>query len=116
MKEKNDLAERLFQFAIKAVEFSRTIPHNIENNVIRYQLTKAATSAGANYEEAQAGSSRPDFNAKVDISLREMRESNYWLRMLQKLQIGDANLCGWLVGESRELKLILGSIASKTSK
>ncbi|WP_050951018.1 four helix bundle protein [Ignavibacterium album] len=33
--------------------------------------------------EAQAGSSKPDFNNKVRIALREMRESNYWLRIIK---------------------------------
>lgn len=61
----------------------RTQVPSSELNVIKYQLTKSATSIGANYEEAQAGSSKLDFTNKVRISLREMRESNYWLRILK---------------------------------
>ncbi|RPI66831.1 MAG: four helix bundle protein [Ignavibacteriales bacterium] len=55
----------------------KKFPRTPEMNVIRYQLEKCSTSSGANYEEAQAGSSKPDFNNKGRISLREMRESNY---------------------------------------
>ncbi len=113
---KNDLSERLLRFSVDIFLFLKTIPHNVENNVIRYQLAKSSTSAGANYEEAQAGSTRPDFNAKVDIALKEMRESNYWLKLLDALKIGDLDLLKKLLKESHELKLILGSIASKTSK
>ncbi|WP_291093681.1 four helix bundle protein [Empedobacter sp. UBA6745] len=54
--------------------------------IIKYQLVKAATSIGANYEEAQAGSSKADFINKVDISLKEARESNYWLRLIEALE------------------------------
>ena len=36
-------------------------------------------------KEAQGAVSRPDFGNKVGISLREMRESNYWLRILNEL-------------------------------
>jgi four helix bundle protein len=58
---KNDLDKRLFDFAVRVIKFLRTLPATSEYNVIKYQLTKSATSSGANYEEAQAGSSRADF-------------------------------------------------------
>lgn len=115
---KNDLNERLFIFASKCLRFLRTIPNETEYRVIKYQLAKSSTSAGANYEESQAGSSLADFHNKVKISLREMRETNYWLRLLNSL--ADDNLktdkLNWLINESRELKNILGSIIQKTRK
>src|ERR1035437_1225772 len=67
-----------------AIEFSNTLPYSPENKTIRTQLSKSACSSGANYEEAQSGSSKADFTNKVRISLREMRESNYWLRIIQR--------------------------------
>ena len=76
-------------------------------NAIRYQLAKAATSSGANYEEAQAAVSRAEFGHKVGISLKEMRESNYWLRLLKEF-FPDNDLLLALVYESNELKLIWG--------
>jgi len=79
-------------------------------------LTKSATSSGANYEEAQASSSRADFKNKINISLKEMRESNYWLKIFKALDIGDKETGKYLVNESGELKRILGSISSNTSK
>jgi four helix bundle protein len=72
-----NLTDRLFNFAVSVLKFLKKLPRTPEMNVIRYQLAKCSTSSGANYEEAQAGSSKPDFNNKVRISLREMRESNY---------------------------------------
>jgi len=54
-KGNNDLCNRLFEFAIRVIEFLRTIPYTPENKVIRTQLAKSATSAGANYEESQGG-------------------------------------------------------------
>lgn len=115
---KNDLNERLFNFAIRCLKFIRNIPSTTEYRVIKYQLAKSATSSGANYEESQAGSSKADFNNKVRISLREMRESNYWLRIIEgineKSTIKDE--LEWLINESKELKNILGSIVSKTSR
>ena len=84
--ERKDLEDRLFNFAIRTIKFLRTLPAASEYNVIKYQLTKSATSSGANYEEAQAGSSKADFINKVRIALREMRESNYWFRIIKGIE------------------------------
>ena len=94
------------------------MPNTNEYKVIKYQLAKTATSSGANYEESQAGSSKADFNNKVRISLREMRESNYWLRLIGGIieKTTNKNELVWLINESKELKNILGSIVSKTNK
>ena len=83
-ERKNDLYERLFEFAVRVIEFLKTLPYTPENKTIRTQLSKSACSTGANYEEAQGGSSRADFTNKVRLSLREMRESNYWLRIIKR--------------------------------
>jgi len=115
MEKRNDLAERLFEFAVRVIEFLKTLPYTPENKTIRTQLSKSACSSGANYEEAQAGSSRPDFSNKVRISLREMRESNYWLRIIKRtVKEADTDETDYLVKESSELKSILGSIVQKS--
>ncbi len=57
--------------------------------MICYQLAKSSTSVGANYEEAQAGASKADFKNKVKISLKEARESNYWLRVVKALETSE---------------------------
>ena len=74
MKKRNELSNRLLNFAVRVIKFLRTIPKTPEYNVIRYQLIKSSTSAGANYDEAQSGFSRADFHYKVNISLKEMSE------------------------------------------
>lgn len=113
--KKNDLCGRLFEFAVAVIEFLKTLPYSPENKTIRTQLSKSACSSGANYEESQAGSSKADFNNKVRISLREMRESNYWLRIIKRT-VREINMSDLdqLIKESVELKNILGSIAQKS--
>lgn len=116
---KNDLQERLFDFVVRVFKFLRTLPNSQEYSVIRYQLLKSSSSTGANYEEAQGGSSRADFAYKVEIALKEMRESNYWLRLIKATDEGnqiDKTELDELIKESKELKLILGSIVTKTKK
>jgi len=119
MLEQNNLSKRLFVFSTDAIKFLRTLPKGVEYKVIHYQLVKSCTSSGANYEEAQSGTSRPDFNNKVRISLKEMRESNYWFRVLYEiidLSKIDVDFLKYLTNESKELTKILGSIVNKTGK
>lgn len=114
----NELTLRLFNFTVRTIKFLKAITDSPECKVIRYQLIKSSSSAGANYEEAQAGSSKADFTNKVRIALREMRESNYWLRLIKATNesVFNVNELEWLINESSELKKILGSIVQEFVK
>ena len=115
MKER-ELCSRLFKFAVETIRMLKSLGSSTALNVIKFQLTKSATSCGANYEEAQAACSRADFLNKIRISLKEMRESNYWLRILKELEIKDIIEINTLAKESLELKNILGAISKNTDK
>lgn len=113
----NDLQKRIFDFVVDVILFLRTLPDTQELKIIKNQLIKSSSSTGANYEEAQAGSSKADFIYKTEISLKEMRESNYWLRLIKTISIDlDKEKLNYLINESAELKLILGSIVSKSKR
>lgn len=111
----NELNERLLKFSIETILFMRRLPNTIDLIIIKKQIVRSCTSAGANYEEAQAASSKPDFIYKVRISLKEMRESNYWLRIILGITSGSEilNQCKYLIDESSQLKNILGSICRR---
>jgi four helix bundle protein len=109
----NDLKERLFRFAVDVLKMLGTLKGGKETDVIVYQLSKSSTSSGANYEESQAAVSKADFINKVGISLKEMRESNYWLRII-KARFPDTGNIDYLTGESEELGKILASIIIKS--
>ena len=53
MKYEKDLEERLFNFAVDTIKFLNTIPYKNEYNVFKAQLSKSATSVGANYSPCQ---------------------------------------------------------------
>jgi four helix bundle protein len=112
--QNNNLLDRTFKFGVNCIIFLRTLPRDFEYNVIKLQLTKSSTSIGANYEESQAGSSKADFKNKVRISLREARESNYWLRVIKALERPENEQLESLIQESKELKNILASIINNT--
>ncbi len=112
--QNNNLLDRTFKFGVNCIIFLRTLPRDFEYNVIKLQLTKSSTSIGANYEESQAGSSKAAFKNNVRISLREARESNYWLRVIKALERSENEQLESLIQESKELKNILASIINNT--
>ena len=77
------ITERAFAFAVRIVKLCKYLEKHssVSRNVIN-QLLDAGTSVGANLEEAVAGQSKADFIHKNAISLKEARESNYWLRLI----------------------------------
>jgi four helix bundle protein len=86
MNEKTiHLLERTFRFGVDVLKFLSTLPYNFIYKVPMLQLSRSATSIGANYEEAQGAVSKRDFSHKIGISYREARESVYWLRTLNEL-------------------------------
>ena len=115
MEYGSDLKDRLFELAAEVVIMLMEQKIRKETDVIRYQLSKASTSSGANYEEAQAAISRREFGVKVAISLKEMRESNFWLRIIVRIDPTNEK-AKELLTESEELMKILGKINSKVNK
>jgi four helix bundle protein len=113
---KRDLDGRVFNFTIRVILFLRKLPNDIEFRNIKHQLIRAVTSVGANYEEAQAASSRADFRNKVNIALKEIRETCYWIKIIGALEHQHAAEIKEIQAEAKELLLIFGSITSKVSK
>jgi four helix bundle protein len=85
-----DIQTRTFQFALRIATLGRDDEYRriVRQTVIR-QLVRAATSIGANVEEAAAGQTKPDFVAKMAVARKESREVNFWLRLAEELRIVD---------------------------
>ena len=73
------LEARTKAFAIRIIKLSATLPNTVEGKIVRNQLTKAGTSIGANYREANRARSRADFKSKIKICESEASETGYWL-------------------------------------
>jgi four helix bundle protein len=80
-----DIAERLVTLAVRTIRFQERLPRNRATLHIGLQLVRSVTSGGANFEEARRAESRNDFVHKVAIASKELAESLYWLRILNRL-------------------------------
>ncbi len=116
MKGVQDIHERVFEFACRIVRLHRELIHiRGTNRVAANQLLRSGTGIGSNLEEAKAAQSKPDFIAKTRISLKEARESNYWLRLIEATEKLTPDRIHPLVQESHEIVAILTSIVKSAS-
>ncbi len=113
-----NITERTFDFSLRIIKLCRVLnkKYVMENNILAKQLLRSGTSIGANVEEAQAGQSRKDFINKMAIALKEARETNYWLRLLEASKILPKEKLAELIKESDEIKKIIGAIIVKSKK
>jgi len=82
----NLIQTKSFEFSLSIISLYRLLQAEREY-IISKQVLRSATSIGANIEEAIGGQSKRDFLAKVSISLKEARETRYWLKLLQESEI-----------------------------
>lgn len=115
MAEIRKLDERLLEFGARIMRLVESLPPTIVGKRIGYQLLRSGTAVGANYEEAQAAESKADFVHKLQLSLKELRESDYWLRLLAKAATIPLERLVEMLEESSQLKTIL-SEAVATAK
>lgn len=110
MKSKNPLRDKSFAFSVKVARLCIEIQKKHKEFVLTRQLLKAATSIGANVEEAIGGHSDRDFYYKITIAHREARESDYWIRLLGELELFNQNTTKQLLEDISELIKLSGSI------
>ena len=116
MAKQRDLDERLLEYGARIVKLVESLPKTIAGRTIADQLLRSGMSVGANYEEAQAAESRNDFVHKLLIALKELRESNYWLRLLAKAETLPPERLASIINESNQLRSILSkSVATAKS-
>jgi four helix bundle protein len=113
----NDLGERLLEYGARLIKLVESLPNTLVGRHVANQLLRSGTSVGANYEEACGAESKVDFAHKLQIALKELRESNYWLRLLVKSgKIPEARIAD-LLDESKQLRAILSkSVATAKGK
>lgn len=81
-----DLEDRLLEFAARIVELTESLPNTRAQNHIAGQLLRCGTSSLSNHGEVEAAESRRDFLHKLRVSLKELRETKRWLRLLGRIK------------------------------
>ena len=112
-----ELAERLLDLAVRVAKVVDALPRTRMGRHVADQLMRSATAPAANYEEGCAAESRADFEHKLAIALKELRESRFWLRFIIKAQLLPSERMEDLLDECTQLGKIIGkSIATSKGK
>jgi four helix bundle protein len=110
----HDLEERLLEYGVRIIKVVESLPKNLAGRRIGDQLLRSGTAVGAHYEEARGAESRDDFAHKLQMALKELRESNYWLRLLAKAGTVSPDRLADLLDESKQLRAILSKAVATT--
>ena len=105
------LEKRTRAFGISIIRLSEKLPSNPEAKVIKSQITRAGTSIGANYREANRSRSKPDFKSKIKICESEASETQYWLEIIKELKWLNQNDLSHELQECSELLAIFTTIS-----
>lgn len=108
-----EIRERTFLFAARTIRLVRQFPRTVDAIEVGRQLVRAATSIGANVEEAHGAESKRDFAHKMSIACKEARETRYWLRLV-RTAISQNGESDHLLQESDEIVRILSTIVAKS--
>ena len=114
MKSDNVVLDKSFDFAVRIVKLYKHLRYAVDERVLSTQVLKSGTSIGANIREALRSSSRKDFVAKMNISLKEAYEMEYWLELLYKTEYISKKEYDSIFPQCRELTNILSQIILTT--
>lgn len=110
MKGNNIIQEKSFAFAVRAVKLFKYLQEAKKEFVLSKQFLRCATSIGANVEESIGGQSDKDFLSKLSIAYKEVRETMYWLRILQATDYLTQSEAESMLTDAEELCKIFGKI------
>jgi four helix bundle protein len=113
-----DIHERCMSYALRAVRLYQALTEKGygPGREIGRQFFRAATSIGANLAEARSAQSKADFVHKANLSLKEARESSYWLELLHRSGLVSKARLDDIRSETDEIQAILVTIIMKTKK
>ena len=115
----DSMSDRFLVFAVNIIKIEKQLCKTYSGRHIYGQLFRAGTSAGANYEESRAGESTADFIHKMQVVLKELRESRFWLKLIieSKLIPPGGEVLKFFFQESKELiNITAKSVVTAKSK
>ena len=116
MKTESIIVDKSKTFAVRIVNLYKYLCNEKKEFVLSKQLLRGGISIGANVKEAIRGQSKDDFVHKMNISLKEASESEYWLELLHETDYITETQFGSIIADCRELIKILTSIIKSSRK
>jgi four helix bundle protein len=113
--KENIIVKKSYAFALSVVQLYKQLVEKKEY-VLSKQILRSGTSVGSNINEAISGESKKDFIHKLGISVKEARETSYWLNLLKDSDYITTDDFNRLHNSCEELIKILNSIILTTKQ
>ena len=101
------LIQKSLKFSAKIIKLQQYLTKQKKETIISKQIIRSATSIGANINEANYGSSKADFIAKMHIALKECAETEYWIRLLKESEYIEDEMFKLLITDCLDIKKML---------
>jgi four helix bundle protein len=98
-----DLEERLLEFSALIIRLVDALPNTRAGNHVAGQLLRSGTSPYGNHGEVEAAESRKDFVHKLKVSLKELKETRRWLRLIERSRMLPEKSLAPILAETEEL-------------
>lgn len=108
--------DRLLNFAVRVIHLSQYLRSKYKEYSLANQVLRSGTSIGANFEETCGSITKADYIAKMSISLKEARETLYWIRLFRKVDLLDEKLYQSLYNDCNIIIHILGKTIRTTQR
>ena len=110
------IAEKSFQFAVRVVRLYQYMCNEKREFVMSKQFLRCGTSIGANVHEALQAQGKRDFLSKINISLKEAYETQYWIKLLHATDYLEDKHKESMLNDCKELTNMLVSAVKTTKK
>ena len=111
----DDISGRLVDLAVASLRVAVRLEDSPTGKHIARQMIRSATGGGSNYEEARSAESRADFAHKLGVAAKEVRETSYWLTVIERAGLSPESDLRHLREEARQLVAIL-TASARTAK
>jgi four helix bundle protein len=109
MAKGDDIQERLIQFAARIVKTCDSLPKSLAGRHVAGQLLRCGTAPASHHGEARSAESSADFIHKLKIAVKELNESEAWLRIMITSEMMSATKLTPLLDECGQLQRILSA-------
>lgn len=115
--DKNDLQERMINFAVRIIKMVDSMPNSISGTAIARQIVRSGTSPSANYRAACIAKSDKDFVNKLKMVEEELDETSHWLTLIMRSEMMKPSRIQPLYQECCELlSIIVKSIVTTKNR
>jgi four helix bundle protein len=105
----DDIQERMIDFSVRIMRVCNNLPRSRAGRHVSDQLLRCGTAPAAQYAEARSAESAPDFIHKLKISLKELNETQVWLKTIARSEMLSPEMLREMIGECVELSRIINA-------